>query len=457
MGYENLPETVELLIDAAIESHMHNNGWYGDVRSGFTFTSGTRHISPPGTPRSAGGQQTDVNGEPLPFDDGTDVGRDIYGLYESFIRDAFDGWERLPEPTGFDGPIMKAAVAAWAVALEASGSEVTAAANPDLQVLIYIRDKLVDMDGATIETFTQDYIYPLPPATLTQYAMAVQVDFTLEGQREVVARTRETITSIAENGLAAMRQARYQGGGGGIGALLESVGAIASIVGVFVTGGAAAPIIGGIGRITGALGTLLPPDTPPTQPTIPLWADTASACWGNIVGAIGDLRDAVEEEERILNQPLEEAIAFLAAHPGAADITAPSVIDETDPRTVTGDMVRADLPTLRRIATVSIPRVAQAYLDAASNAARTLDPAPWKWPPETGIEATHPQLNMTLLAAELRRVARDTAWELTESGEALQVAVDQIDKSDQEARAAMDRQRRGVDRGSPYAGSPLAG
>ncbi|WP_340540161.1 hypothetical protein [Nocardioides sp. GXZ039] len=441
--YDTLPGTVEKIIDAAIESHMSNAQWEGDVTQGFkNWRGGTGdgywHIAPPGNPRSAGGQVTDGDGKPVEFNDGTNVGRDIYGHWETTIRTVFEPWLSLPDPEAFDAATRTLADNAWEISVTTDGDNaVTKIGNPAMESLSYLREKGSTMSSEFWNDFMEKYAFPLPSVVHGQYEMLALASISVVGERLAWVNARSDVCELADNALKAMINARYAGGGGSWSSLLKTLGTIAGIAAVFPT--PAKPILAGAGTILSGLATLIGTTEPPKPEPIKFGAQDPAACWEQVVEGLRQLNLAIIDQEAKLYEAINEALKYYADFPHAFDLKAPDLptVPSGELRT---DLIDVEPDDVKHIAKKTLPRIAGNLTAAAA-----LDPAktPHAWQREGLIGLTHQGFypSWAELVANAEYLCSDTAYELLQSATALQAAIGEVEAADEESEAAARKVR----------------
>jgi hypothetical protein len=209
---EQLDQTVEKIIDAAIEFYMYSRGWFrvGDGPYYQTTETGWE-ITPPGKPaRTAGGQVTH-NGLPaeygFDYGAGTNSGSLVYGHFEETIRDVFSWWRSIPTPADFDQYLDYLRDGAWYISLTSQSDKVSDIGNAELTAVDFLQKKIGgdDMGGDMILTFDQNFCTPLPTVIHGQYAVALLAGTTLCGEREIWVKAEQDILAIADKMLAAMK------------------------------------------------------------------------------------------------------------------------------------------------------------------------------------------------------------------------------------------------------------
>lgn len=449
--YEQLNATVEQIIDAAIESHMFNDDWEGDVHSGFRKqhlmglgTSAELRATPPGSPRSAGGKVTAPELPPkytetAPWDD--DIGESVYGHYESAVRELFENWDQLPDPDAFAGKAEAMAEAAYEIAVTGSGKETEDLniGNPELESMRFLTDKLVQMQSTIINTFNELYAYRLPAVAQGQYELMALGTCLLIGEQRIWRGARRDITGIADLGLTAMKAARTEGGGGiDLKAIISTVGALVNIAAVFPT--PAKPLLAGAGSILGSLGELVGDTSEPNKPEIPLGAATPADCMTKIDEAIRRLNTAIIDSEVEIDTKAAKALDTVAERSGSFDLDDPAVAT-APPAAIAVEIVHHE-EDLRSISGTTLPGLAQCFIDSAAGVPGAKQINDWRRPGFIGLIPHGPYISWAELVTTAEQRMSETAAELLGAATALQAAVGDVKQADEDAESRMRSRER---------------
>ncbi len=259
-SYEDLADTIDKIVDAAIESEMDHRDYPGTVDQGFTHEGPYVHISPPtGVSRRGGGvRATDQDGH-LVDDLGWDPAGEVYGPWRERIHEAFARWVGLPDPDALEGPVDACDVASRLLSDGGSADAETgiSGGNTALSHLGTMNSELAQFNGETIDAFTRNYSQRLPIVVRNQSSVAAMLWIGARAEQKLWRSARTDVATIADKVLEAMR-ASHPSGGGDFSGFLKVVGTVTSVAGLFVSGGTAAPVIAATGVGAGVLGALLP-------------------------------------------------------------------------------------------------------------------------------------------------------------------------------------------------------
>lgn len=431
-SYEDLNATVEDIIDAAIETHMHNDGLGGDVNQGFwdgLADSPRYRISPPGNPRSEGGEITDEFGDKLDMG-GWDPGKDVYERYESAIREAFANWDQLPDPGSFRGPIDALVDASWEIAVTAEAELILDIGNPALSSLEFLKDKIVQVESTIISTFAELYAYELPMVMQGQYELVALGTLLLIGEKQIWTHARKDITEIADLALDAMKKAspsmEFDEA-----AVIKTVGSLLTVAGAFPS--PAKPILDGAGTVLTFFGSLMSNPEEPTKPEVDLQAGSPDGCVTKINDAIGRLNVAISDEELAISDNVKQAMDILSERPWAFDIDRPELVDKSVGK-IAGE-IKHDDDIVKHICRTTMPRIAGFLETAAGLIPGTKHSTDWWRPGTIGLSTYGPYIDWAEMMTEAELRMADTAWELLQAATHLQDAVGDVTEADEQAES----------------------
>jgi hypothetical protein len=451
---DQLDQTVEKIIDEAIDFYMYTRGWYrvGDGPF-YHLTEMGWEITPPGKPaRTAGGQVTH-NGMPeewgFDYGTGTNSGSLVYGHFEETIRDIFSWWRSIPTPADFDQYLDYLRDAAWYISLTSQSDKVSEVGNSELTAVDFLQKKIGgdDMGGDMILTFDQNFCTPLPTVIHGQYAVTLLVGTTLCGEKEIWSKAQQDLLGIADKMHAAMKDR----GASKVGALdLGTIIALVGIAGVFTT--PAKPMLNGASTVLSSLDSLLKAGEP-KKPTVEFAADSPEGVITRTNDALKKLAETIKGREDEIESRIKDAITTVTSRAGSFDLPKPKLLEEGQI-----DEMKVDLADLNFLATDTLPKI-EKQLNLASDYASyggTCSDA-WYRPIDIGVSATvyGPYDAWSALASLAEDLTADLAWEVKESGAHLAIASEQIGRTEAEIEASMQRHTEKISGGSGY--DPIGG
>ena len=452
-SYESLEATIDLIVDAAIESEMYLNGYEGTVGTGFEHQGPYVHVTGPNQSgrRGYGGVATDGFGYPVEFTPPWNIGADVYAAWDEAIRSAFEGWTELPDPGGFEALTDRCRDAASTLT---DGSLATeqygiTGGNQELGDIGTMNTELAQFNGATINAFTRNYSNRLPVIVRGQSAIAAILWFGVAGEREIWTAARLDIADVADKVLAAMKAARG-GGGADFSTALKVGGAVASIAGKFVPG-PAGTIISVAGTGAGALSALIPKPKPPKWTTLPFGGATPTDVLSKLRDGLQKLNETISDQESQIYDLLSSAHSTVQAEEDSFNLAAPlRLLNETNQdNLITADETRVKIDTLRWIGHTVMPNIAGQLDIAKGKISGGSSSGPWTRPANIGYGSTGPFYSWSSLEGHLENLLVDTAWEVRSAGHHLVIAADDFEDTDAQAHADLAAHSRELRDGSP--------
>jgi hypothetical protein len=445
---DQLDQTVERIIDEAIDFYLYTRGWYrvGDGNFYNIHELGWE-ITPPGKPvRTTGGQVTH-NGAPaewgFDYGSGTNSGSLVYGHFEETIRGVFDWWRSIPTPADFDQYLDYLREAAWYVSLTSTGDKVSEVGNAELTAVDFLQKKISgdDMGGTMILTFDQNFCTPLPTVIHGQYAVTLLAGATLCYEKETWVKAEQDILGIADHMLEAMKER-----GAGKTLDLGVITALVSIAAVFPT--PAKPVLAGAGTVLSSLDSLLKPSGQETKPPVEFAADTPEGVITKTKDALKKLAETIKRCEDDIERKIKAAMDTVTSRSGSFDMPKPTLLDETQI-----NEMKVDLNDLSFLATDTLPKIEKQLNLASDNISYggSCSDA-WYRPIEIGVSDTvyGPYDAWSALASLAEELTADLAWEVKESGAHLAIAADQIGRTEAEVEESMRRHSEKLSGGSGH-------
>jgi hypothetical protein len=218
-----------------------------------------------------------------------------------------------------------------------------------------------------------------------------------------------------------------------------------------VSGGAAAPVIAATQVGVGLLSAVVPDGETPEEPEIPLGGETPQDVFEKLVDALDKLNQAIADQESLLADMLYDAHGAVESNDSSFNLAAPTrLLNETDPgNLVTADETAVKLETLRWIARSVMPGVARQLEHAETQAHAALGSGPWERPAGIGYGSQGPYYAFSYLEGHLESLLVDTVWEIRSAAHHLEIAADDFQRTDEQARDALAAHRRELADGSP--------
>jgi hypothetical protein len=445
---DQLDQTIEKIIDEAIEYYMDSAGFFRAQTGNYHFTQDpTWEVTPPGKPARTSGGQVTHSGSPaewgFDYGSGTNAGSMVYGHFEQTIRDMFSWWREIPTPADFDQYLNYLRDAAWYISLTSTGDKVQDVGNVELSAVEYLQNHIGgdDMNGPMIYTFDQNFCTPLPQVIHGQYAVMLLAGTTLCGEKEIWTNAQQDILNIANEMLKGM-QAR----GSGHEISIKTIISLISIATVFSIPGK--QILSGAGTVLGALDSILHPGGQPTQPTAKFEASTPDGVIDKGKDALKTLAQSIRTLETDMANKLKDAMNTVTSKAGSFDLPKPKLLDTTEI-----DEMKVNLDELHFIATDTLPKIEKQLNLASDNASYgAYCSDAWYRPIDIGVSdtVTGPYEQWSAISSLAHELTADLAWEVKASAEHLEIATEQTGRTEAQIEDSMKRHAKMLEGGSGY-------
>jgi hypothetical protein len=459
-SWDNLSTYIGQIVDEAINSAMYLNQYFGSVESG--FQGHDVNISPlgghyEGSTMVPGGQVTsqlpDSYGSPAaaPINPGWPFRtvQELVAYFPQQILPLFDPWWFTPRPEEFQGPVDHSRQAAHLLSYEANTGSgpgtVAFGANLGLSHITTMQERLSEFDGAAMRTFQDQYANRLPLVTNSQDACACMLWVGAAGEQAIWVKARESLAEIAGNAVEAMKKARG-GGGDGIGALLNVLGAVALVAAPF-TGGASEVLEGGLT----IAGVVLQTSSDFAKEggegeKVPLGAGDPLSVIANLSKALDSLNRQVKTEEQGIAKSMDKICNLLVGDQRASfDMSSPALLTDDkagDLRTSADTKVKTD--TLRWVADTIMPTIVQQYKGAAGALEAAQGEAPWSRNGDVGMGGSGPYFDWYAVNSYLVGALDDSATQLGRASTVLHIVANDFDKTDAQVQSDLTAQTKKV-------------
>lgn len=464
-SYDEMSTYLINMVDEAMNSTMHLNGYGGSVDKGFDGGQPPARVAPlggryEGSTFVPGGQVTDPTGQyaaTVRFDPGWPF-QDIPSMQDYYwkrVNDLFEDWYWIPAPTppgptpGFAQPIAGARATASALAFSA-GNQSTVdngcfGGNPDLASDLQNMDQDLDgMDGLAIRTFKLRYADPLKDVTMSQQAVACALWVAVSGEQKVWEHARQGIANIAGTGVEAMKHADG-GGGGGLSAILEVAGTVGSVLGLFPGTETGVKVLSTATTVLQTAFNLAPHKK--TEHTA-LDADTPIGVLDKIHTAIKSLKSQINGEEEAIRHAMtsDQHTITDKSERKSFDLGTPALIDDTSAGDYrTANDVAIKFSGLKFVATTIMPDLSSTFRSAAKGLADVVgSQESWKRPDGIGIGVTGPFPEVSKLASTLEGYLSANARNIDDAASILEIVARDFHKTDSEINADLAANRKRI-------------
>jgi hypothetical protein len=462
-SYDDMSTYLITMVDEAINSTMHLNGYGGSTTKGFDGGHPLARVAPlggryEGSSFVPGGRVTDPTGQyesVVRFNPGWPF-HDIPSMQDYYwkqVNALFEDWYWIPAPTppgptpGFDTPIAGARATASDLAFSAGDVETAGnslfGGNPDLgSALLNLDQDLDGLDGDAIRTFKLMYADPLKDVTASQEAVACAIWVAVYGEQKVWEKARQGIADIAGQGVEAMKSAKG-GGGGDLSVVLDVIGSVADVAGLFSV---AEKGVKAVSTITSVLKTAYSHAPQKKPDTSPLHADTPLSVLGTLHDAIETLKSQIRGEEDAIRQAMnaDQSTITDAREQRSFDLGTPALLSDTEGGHFrTSNDIAIKFSGLKYVATHILPLLSETYRSAGKGLEDVVSSeASWKRPGGIGIGADGPFPDVRALASTLGGYLAANATNLDRAATVLEIVSRDFQKTDAQISADLEANHR---------------
>jgi hypothetical protein len=456
--YSGLGGLVDQVVEAAIDATMRLNHWIPDGSGGYTYVRGegdTVHV-----PGPHGGDTGDVQiGSTMPA--GTDAAipvvvnpsKEVYGPWREAVTEAFKGWTQLPDPAAYQGVVDR--VNAGTERLSAGGDtgsgQTSQGGNTRLAAtMTTIVTELAPFNGDTIDAFSKNYVNRFQYVAANQCTLGASLTVALSAEQKIWTQARGNIVTIAQQAKTAFEQSAH--GGGDVSTILTVLGMLASAAGLVLAGPVAAPAgvtaaVSGAGSVIGILKDAA--GFAPKEHSVPLGGGTPNDVLGNLRKAIKALSDDINAEEERIANTMSDVLSAATAHDGEFNLARPDrFFHETDPtKMVTHkNEIALEPKTLTKIGLTYMPYVASELKGAATQLTVDQGASMWDRPADIGRYFSGPAYDVASLSDHLVDILVETAGEVEDAGERLDIAARAFTQTDAQVHQALAEQSKRLDK-----------
>jgi hypothetical protein len=451
-NYSALSGLIDDVVEAAIDATMRRSHWIPNGSGGYTYVKDDYHtVTVPGP---NGGDTGDVEiGGTMPA--GTDAvipitvnpSKEVYGPWREAITEAFEGWTKLPEPHDYIGPVQQ--VNAGTERLSAGGDthsgQTSQGGNTQLAATVAtIALELAPFSGDTIDAFSLNYVNRFQYVATNQCALGAALTVALTAEQKVWTQAQASIVKIAQDAKTAFEESL---GGGDISTALTVLGMLAAAAGLVVSGPAAAAAIGGASTVIGILKDAA--GFVPEKESVPLGGGSPDEVLGNLRKAIKKLSDDINTEEQRIASTMRDVLAAATAHDGEFNLARPDrFFHENKPTELVThkNEIALEAKTLRTIGLTHMRHVATELKGAATQL--TVDPSAdmWDRPGDIGMYFSGPSSDVWALSDHLVDILVETAGEMMDAGERLEIAARAFTQTDAQVHHALAEQSKRLDK-----------
>jgi hypothetical protein len=362
----------------------------------------------------------------------------IYEPWIDRINTAFQGWESLPDPADYQGPVesVQAAVTALTpLPTGASGPFGDDFASVDLAANLAVLDGFIGPDGtdtsALLLSFDNAYgAGRIAPLMGNQAQVAVVLGVTLLGEQKLWEAARGDIMTLAQEAHAA-----FVAGGVASGSIsLKVLKAFVGLLGIFMPPPVKAVLTVANGGLSMVESLMPSEESGGAEPNIT--GSTVEEIYLSTCEAIEKLSSTIYDKEfELLSTTLGGMLDVMATGPGSQFHIHPSAGTAPDLAGVTA--INHPAGHLRTIAYEIVPEIAAVMGKAAEQAAAADKRFIWERKVGIGFGSCGPYTRWAAVQAQFDAVTTGSAAELVEAGRLLAVGAGNLEDTDGDARAAL--------------------
>jgi hypothetical protein len=462
-SYDNMSTYLIDMVDEAVNSTMHLNGYGGSTTGGFDGGNPPVRVAPlggryEGSSFVPGGRITDPTGQfvsTVRFDPGWPF-HDIPSMQDYYwkqVNALFEDWYWIPAPTppgatpGFDSPIAGARSTASDLAFTAGDVETAGnslfGGNPDLgSALLNLDQDLDGLDGDAIRTFKLLYADPLKDVTASQEAVACAIWVAAYGEQKVWEKARQGIADIAGQGVEAMKSAKG-GGGADLAVVLDVIGSVADIAGLFSVAEKGVKAVSTINSVLKTAYSHAPQKKPDQSP---LHADTPIGVLGKLHDAIEKLKAQITGEEEAIRQAMntDQTTITDTREARSFDLGTPALLSDTEGGHFrTSNDIAIKFSGLTYVATHILPLLSETYRSAGKGLEDVVTSgASWKRPGGIGIGTDGPFPEVRQLASTLGGYLSANATNIDRVATVLEIVARDFHQTDAQISADLEANHR---------------
>ena len=449
--------------DGSAEEGFYGASWEGTLPP-VDGPTGTVRLKwfPPLLSMSAGappgakvvGDETDEVGQSYYIYE-VDPWTDIYEPWIDRIENAFKGWESIPDPADYSGPIesIREAVSGLtplptsSAGNDEGGDFDSTYTEVELDTALGTMDAFIGASdaadqGLLIYAFRQGYGPDRIRGIMGNQAQtAVVLGLALLGEQRVWERARRDIMAIADRAADSFRP----GGAGGDSIDLEVVKAFADLIGIFLPP-QLKPVLAA-GKAALNIVEVLQPEDTPGDSSVELSGYTPDEVYSSLVEIIGKLEQRVFDQEwELAYSTLSGMVEYMQGHDASQFHIHPE--KGIDPELVHAPRLTIHPEVLRKIGYQITPRIA-AYMGRAAESAQAADkPSIWSRTNSIGLSPDGPYPKWSQVLAELDAVTTGSGKELVEAGRLLAVGAGFTEDTDSDVRTELKGVEDDLGRGS---------
>ena len=395
--YDDLGSLKDEIKRAAIEFHMHQEGWEGTAEKGFTCFGYRSDFNPtlPGLDHGPTGvieltrASSSPHGAPETPAGTINPWEEVYQPWVDRIDRAFRDWDGLPQRGKFDD-VMELMYRATNQFLAAKSDDGYGSVELDSSLTVVEQwvspDSPNAFSGSLIFAFHTLYGSRLRPVIANQGGLMTVLGAILAGENDLWAKARHDVTRIA---LEAKRAFEYKGGQAaglkGLAVFKAALDLVISLIPAGTTATRLTSLLKGTAVVESVLPTSVPgmPENPPE-----LAGDTPDVVFDKMVDALDRLADAITATERELDATIDRTLDFITTTGPGPDPRANFHMDPgagLNPGLANAPGLDIKVDVLKDVGFQEMPQIAAEIARGAQLATGADQPGPWYRPAGLGF------------------------------------------------------------------------
>lgn len=450
MGYDQFPALKEAVWRAAIDKAMEFEGFYGNTHDGYdrydNFDEKTTGRLPP--VKGPTGEVTltiETQDNPLMPPSTSyltlDPWKDYYQPWIQRIDQAFEGWDQLPDPGGFDKLITPLQTTVTNLTFSTGDTQTGGSTTGNKDLVGDFSAMRTDLDphgdddesSQAISAFTRRYGPDVLELVIGNLKQAVIVlGLAQQGEKQLWTKARDDVATLADNAAKAFKDA------GPSNDPFAICSAFLGLVGAFVP--PAAAVTGAIDAGLGFVQAVKPPDKG-AEVSPDLKGGSPDDVYNNLCDSIKKLNTTVFNREDELRTMLKSM--FDKMNSDDKDFTL-CVDRGLDPEVKNLGKIKVDTGLMKTIGFSLMPDIAAVISDAVPDLETADSSLPWMRPWNIGYGSTGPWDEYFYLNLLVSGAISSNANQIVLAGKALAAAAGYLKDTDGAGKVAMTRLRKNL-------------
>ncbi|MDQ4054184.1 MAG: hypothetical protein M3237_15975 [Actinomycetota bacterium] len=449
-NYANLSTLKGELKRAAIDAYMKSEGWFVPRDDFYGYEDGNVEgggdgVTKPGKNGEGGGDWSSNKIREFFFNDGEDQ---KYRTAFDNIRSRIDGylkpWEDLPDPETFNDYVedLRRANVKLAVSFSASGGVASGAGKIGTQ-LILIQVNSTAMSGGMIEAFKSKFLLALGNAIAGHHGLTVILGQAMTAEQRLLKEARQDVAQAVASATKAL-DAYAHDSSAELAFAFKVAGAVVAGVSAFATGGATAALAGAAAGLSLLEKVAEHSEKKAKEPK----QKDYEGLMDGFKTALDDLNAAITTEEGIIRDNLKDNLDNLQADDTSYNLTNPmqSISDDSELHTVEeGRAIVHNRSLVYEITGTAMPTIADELVAAKDKVWAGWSATPYYRDPSIGLGETGPYPPWADLAAPLWRLIGDLEWEVRNGAKTLELAIEDMGRTDTDAKDALEKHAASID------------